>query len=126
MENNTVNKTKQYIMIRDDKNNSNIWSIFDETDGLYWICTRDCNTVIDKEAVEQPVKGSSLFTYKGIVNVENVICSYISCKRCIDCLYFSMCADACKVEKCGWELDCEDDRLDGEIDRVVLDNIYDY
>ena len=126
MENNTVNKTKQYIMIRDDKNNSNIWSIFDETDGLYWITTRDCNTVIDKEDVEQPVKGSSLFTYKGIVNIDNVVCSYISCKRCMDCLYFDMCADACKVEKCDWYLDCEDERLDGEIDRVVLDDIYDY
>jgi len=44
---------------------------------------------------------------------------------CSNCLYCDKCPDACKVIKCDWDLDCEDDRLDGEIDRVVL-SVYDY
>jgi len=114
---------KQYIVIRDNNGNNNIWEIIAEFDRNYWINTRDMNVVISKEFVEQPVNGSSLFTYKGVVDIENIVISEFM--DCSNCLYCDKCPDACKVIKCDWDLDCEDDRLDGEIDRVVL-SVYDY
>lgn len=104
----------KYIAIEDSKGNKNLWRL----QGLYnedrycLIDTRDCLVVIDKEAIEEPAEGSRLYTYKDIVNVENVRVSNISCERCMNCLYGDMCPDACKVSsECEYFLDYEDERL---------------
>ena len=62
------------------------------------------------------------FNNLNLIAGQKVKVSFIDCSNC---LYCDKCPDACKVIKCDWDLDCEDDRLDGEIDRVVL-SVYDY